>query len=300
MLTRPHSCVKIAHQTARPAWAPAITVSTVPKAALSSIFTRGECHQTCVSCSGPNPDQCTQCERGLVLDPNSLLCGVTGDSDCPPRTFLHDDQFTCMGCHRHCYSCEGLASDECLMCAVPRYLHSEFPMKFFISNYLSFLQRVCVCCLPDRTCVSECPAGTYTSGLEADGTQLGFCLPCDHMCDTCTGSSPRDCLTCSPKYLRLLHLCVRHCPTGYDAECQLIGTISLTLYGATCEPCDSSCKHCSGPRSDHCLTCHQDFGLHAVESRCARCCQVGGNRTDCCICDSRSGAVYNTSCHKPG
>uniref|UniRef100_A0A8D3B021 Growth factor receptor domain-containing protein n=1 Tax=Scophthalmus maximus TaxID=52904 RepID=A0A8D3B021_SCOMX len=84
-----------------------------------------ECHQTCMSCSGPDANQCTQCEKGLVLDPNTLLCGVTGDTDCPPGTYLHDDQFTCMGCHGHCYSCEGPGDDECLTCVVPKYLHSK-------------------------------------------------------------------------------------------------------------------------------------------------------------------------------
>lgn len=90
---------------------------------LSGYFS--ECHQTCMSCSGPDPNQCTQCEKGLVLDPNTLLCGVTGDTACPPRTYLHDDQFTCMGCHQHCYSCEGPGHNECQTCAIPRYLHSE-------------------------------------------------------------------------------------------------------------------------------------------------------------------------------
>lgn len=87
-----------------------------------------ECRETCSSCSGPEANQCTQCEKGLVLDPNTLLCGVTGDTDCPPRTYLHDDQFTCMGCHRHCYSCEGPGKDTCLTCAIPAFLYSEqFP-----------------------------------------------------------------------------------------------------------------------------------------------------------------------------
>uniref|UniRef100_A0A4W6DD95 Growth factor receptor domain-containing protein n=1 Tax=Lates calcarifer TaxID=8187 RepID=A0A4W6DD95_LATCA len=90
-----------------------------------------ECHQTCMSCSGPDANQCTQCEKGLVLDPNTLLCGVTGDTDCPPGTYLHDDQFTCMGCHRHCYSCEGPGNDECQTCAVPKYLHSEHILPVF-------------------------------------------------------------------------------------------------------------------------------------------------------------------------
>uniref|UniRef100_A0A3Q1EMI9 Growth factor receptor domain-containing protein n=1 Tax=Acanthochromis polyacanthus TaxID=80966 RepID=A0A3Q1EMI9_9TELE len=150
-----------------------------------------ECHQTCMSCNGPDVKQCTQCQKGLVLDPNTLMCGVTGDTACPPRTYLHDDQFTCIGCHRMCYSCEGPGHDECQTCAVPKYLHSD-----------------------------ECPAGTYATRQEADGKELGFCFPCDHVCSTCTGASNRDCLTCSPGYLRLLQLCVTHCPTGYKAPSQ--------------------------------------------------------------------------------
>ncbi|XP_070687333.1 proprotein convertase subtilisin/kexin type 5 [Pempheris klunzingeri] len=319
-----------------------------------------ECHQTCMSCSGPDANQCTQCERGLVLDPNTLLCGVTGDTDCPPRTYLHDDQFTCMGCHRHCYSCEGPGSDECQTCAVPKYLQNS-------------------------TCVSDCPAGTYSTRQEADGTELGFCLPCDHACSTCSGALPRDCLTCSPGFLRLLHLCITHCPTGYyregsqcekcDQSCELCtgpGPEScraclpplLELQGTklcvercphrfylladvckqchtscqtctdaspqgcvtcdwgstlkdnvcyprceegryfseeeTCEPCDSSCRHCTGPRPEQCLTCHRDSALHAVENRCARCCQAGGNDTDCCVCDSRSALCVEVPQPKAG
>lgn len=56
-----------------------------------------------------------------------------------------------------------------------------------------------------------------------------------------------------------------------------------------CEPCDSSCRHCTGPRPDQCLTCHDDSALHAMENRCASCCQAGRNDTDCCVCDRRSG-----------
>lgn len=90
-----------------------------------------------MSCSGPEPNQCTRCEKGLVLDPNTLLCGVTGDTDCPSGTYLHDDQFTCMGCHRHCYTCEGPGNDECQTCATPRYLHSELSLLMFNSKQRS-------------------------------------------------------------------------------------------------------------------------------------------------------------------
>lgn len=88
---------------------------------------------------------------------------------------------------------------------MPRYVHE-------LSHFSS------VCHFPDSTCVSECPAGTYNTRQGADGTELGFCLLCDHACATCTGASPRDCLTCSPGHLRLLQLCVTHCPKGYKGK----------------------------------------------------------------------------------
>ncbi|XP_062317550.1 proprotein convertase subtilisin/kexin type 5 isoform X1 [Osmerus eperlanus] len=320
-----------------------------------------ECHQTCAKCSGSEANQCTQCEKGLVLDPNTLLCGVTGDTDCPPRTFLHDDQFTCKACHRCCQSCGGPGHNECQTCAVPKYLQNS-------------------------TCVSECPAGTYSSRQQADGAELGFCSPCDHVCASCSGASPKDCLTCASGYFNLLHLCVSNCPTGYyskssncekcDPSCELCSGSGpescriclpplLELQGTrlcvercphrfypllhvcrqchtscrtctdstpqgcltcdrgstlqnnvcyphceegryfseneTCEPCDSSCRHCTGPRPNQCLSCYADSALHAVENRCAPCCQSDGeNSTDCCVCDLRSALCVEASEPRPG
>ncbi|XP_062847903.1 proprotein convertase subtilisin/kexin type 5 [Trichomycterus rosablanca] len=178
-----------------------------------------ECHQTCASCVGPEPFQCSQCVKGLALDPNTMMCGVTGSSDCPPRTFLHANQFTCQACHRNCQSCEGPGPADCQTCALPRYLHNS-------------------------SCVTKCPAGTYSAHEEADGIELGFCMPCDQVCATCSGSSPKDCLSCSPGYLHLLsHLCVTHCPTGYYNA------------GERCERCYQSCELCSGPGPDSCMVC---------------------------------------------
>ncbi|KAI1904468.1 hypothetical protein AGOR_G00005950 [Albula goreensis] len=303
-----------------------------------------ECDRTCMGCSGPEPTQCSKCKKGLALDPNTMMCGVTGDSQCPSRTFLHQNQFTCQSCHRHCESCDGPGPSACLTCVTPRYLHNG-------------------------SCVSECPAGFFSSTEQADGTELGICSPCDRVCATCNGASPKDCLTCSSSHLRLYHLCLSHCPTGYYAEgtqcekcdsscelcsgpgpdsclacpphllellgtrlcvehcpqrffqqghtCQQCHTSCKTCtdstpqgcltcdWGSTlqdgicyprceeghyfsederCEACDSSCRHCFGPRQDQCLTCHPDSALHALENRCARCCQEESNGTDCCLC----------------
>ncbi|TKS73469.1 Proprotein convertase subtilisin/kexin type 5 [Collichthys lucidus] len=100
--------------------------------------TCGQCHPTCGSCSGPLADDCETCStfspklyKGVCSKdcPTSTFYKTEamecqGDTDCPLRTYLHSDQFTCMGCHRHCYSCEGPGNDECLTCAIPKYLHS--------------------------------------------------------------------------------------------------------------------------------------------------------------------------------
>ncbi|KAK0148862.1 Proprotein convertase subtilisin/kexin type 5 [Merluccius polli] len=207
-----------------------------------------ECHQTCASCSGPEANQCTQCERGLVLDPNTLLCGVTGDTACPPRTYLHDDQFTCKACHRQCYSCGGPGHDQCQTCAVPKFLYSK--------------HSAALCCCDDCTCWSVCPVGMYSTKQDADGTELKFCLPCDHVCSTCSGASPKDCLTCSTGYLRLLTLCISHCPTGYYRE------------GSSCEKCDRSCEQCTGPGPELCQACSAPLlelqGTKLCVERCPR------------------------------
>lgn len=55
-----------------------------------------------------------------------------------------------------------------------------------------------------------------------------------------------------------------------------------------CEPCDESCKHCSGDGPRSCVTCHPGFALHVVDSQCLPCCQFGEKAKNCCLCDSGS------------
>lgn len=93
------------------------------------------------------------------------------------------------------------------------------------TNELGVERFLRVCYFPDGTCLTECLAGTYNTRQEADGTELGFCSPCDHACSTCTATSPRYCLTCSPGYL--LQLCVMHCTTGYRVD-QALYLLSIT------------------------------------------------------------------------
>ncbi|XP_048828851.1 proprotein convertase subtilisin/kexin type 5 [Brienomyrus brachyistius] len=197
-----------------------------------------DCDQTCMSCSGPEATQCTQCKPGLVLDPNTMRCGITGGSSCPPRTFLHKDGFSCLACHSSCSSCVGPGASQCETCTVPRYLYNG-------------------------SCVSDCPAGSYSAVELFVGVKLGVCSRCDPVCSTCMGSSPKDCLTCTDGYFQLLHLCLTHCPTGYYSE------------AAHCEPCDNSCESCSSSGPDACLSCPPSSLEVLGTGRCAEHCAHG-------------------------
>lgn len=161
------------------------------------------------------------------------------------------------------------------------------------------------CCInfptfEDGTCVEECPGGTFETRQMADGTELGYCLPCDHACSTCNGASPRDCVTCSSAHLRLGGVCVTHCPTGYESV--LLGfdfwsersqtssaptnRLSLLSYyrdASHCERCDPSCELCSGPGRESCRTCLRPFlELQGTKLCVERCPQRFYQKGDLC------------------
>ncbi|XP_075432321.1 proprotein convertase subtilisin/kexin type 5-like [Ascaphus truei] len=177
-----------------------------------------ECHRTCAKCSGSEATDCIQCQNRLTLDSESGKCGVEGNANCPLKTYLHGDLFTCRSCDHTCESCDGPSPGNCLTCPVPYYLYKN-------------------------TCVKECPQGTYNTSEEADGIKLGFCSNCHQVCVTCNGGSAKDCNVCAAGYYKLMHLCILHCPPGYYKG------------NNRCEKCDSHCQLCHGPGVDACLEC---------------------------------------------
>ncbi|XP_053319728.1 proprotein convertase subtilisin/kexin type 5-like [Spea bombifrons] len=180
-----------------------------------------ECHRTCATCSGPQPTDCIQCQDRLTLNPETGMCRVEGDADCPAKTFLENDLFTCSSCDHTCQSCDGPSPRNCLTCTVPYYLYKN-------------------------TCVVQCPKGTYNTSEDADGLQLGFCAACHQICSTCNRGSAKHCDVCAAGYYKLLHLCILHCPPGYYK------------WNNQCEKCHSGCQLCGGPGLDGCLECPSD------------------------------------------
>uniref|UniRef100_A0A1A8IX25 Uncharacterized protein n=1 Tax=Nothobranchius kuhntae TaxID=321403 RepID=A0A1A8IX25_NOTKU len=163
-----------------------------------------ECHQTCKSCIGPDPNQCSQCEKGLVLDPNTLLCGVTG---------YYKKGSHCEKCDESCELCTGPGPESCRRCPLPlleldgtKLCVERCPHRFYQFNEICKQCHVscqtctdsspqsCETCdrgstLKDKVCYPRCEEGRYFSEEE-------ICESCDSSCRHCTGPRPDQCLLC--------------------------------------------------------------------------------------------------------
>ncbi|XP_020556399.1 proprotein convertase subtilisin/kexin type 6 isoform X4 [Oryzias latipes] len=190
-------------------------------------------------------------------------------------------------CHRECgdRGCDGPAAEHCLSC-------SHFS--------LASLKR-------GRTCVLQCPRGTYKNETSR------LCRRCFRGCETCDGQSARDCLSCRRGlYLNLLtSSCLDTCPPGTfpdesqrrcvecHASCMecvqhpdvctachhgysLAGMACVPECGGgtffhveelRCRSCHSSCRTCSGPGAEQCLRCAE--GYLQQEWGCVQVCSPG-------------------------
>ncbi|KAG2471209.1 PCSK5 convertase, partial [Polypterus senegalus] len=160
-----------------------------------------ECDQTCSKCTGPDPTDCTKCKKGLALDPNSMMCGVIGDSECPPKMFLHEKLFSCIACHDLCESCHGQESYDCDTCLLPSYFYNSTPQGCLTCDWGSTLL--------DGVCYPRCAEQRYLSKKE-------ICELCDDSCRHCFGPSPNQCLTCKADFA--LHPTQRRCITCCNTE----------------------------------------------------------------------------------
>ncbi|XP_052791092.1 extracellular matrix organizing protein FRAS1-like isoform X2 [Mya arenaria] len=88
----------------------------------------------------------------------------------------------------------------------------------------------------DGRCLHTCRMGFYPS-------PHGTCLPCDETCYTCIEGSQFHCEMCQPGLMWKHGECVTQCGLGYY------------LQNGKCLECAPSCKSCSGPGSDQCVSC---------------------------------------------
>jgi len=198
-----------------------------------------ECDSSCLECSGPNPDQCTECPGDAVLQN-----GFCVTPNCIAFDYQYDELSSPLGAHRCNDDCECDGSRRCSpdkYCAECVDLVYEYPAIYAFSD--------CPAC--DKSCVScDGPTDTDCTSCEAGEilTKDGTCVPCDSSCATCQDETSTGCVTCPP---------------GNDLQAD-----------GSCTPhydCDITCLTCDGPNADQCLSCNTTT-RELVQGKCVLTC----------------------------
>ena len=220
-------------------------------------------HGTCATCTGPAATECLSCASSLFFDSTTNMCV----SICPPGWWGESASHTCKSCYQapsptdfvqSCYTCVGPAETDCSGCSSGSFLYSV-----------------------TRSCLLSCPSVGYWADPISN-----TCSPCyeytsaapnDNTCVSCSGSGPNNCTACnSTTFLdQTTNTCTINCPAGY--------------YGDTttniCKPCYEaanpftdvmkSCRTCSGPNPNNCLSCDSPYFYHTIDNTCLGACPNG-------------------------
>ena len=188
----------------------------------------------------------TKTSAGAIIDQIATDIRFNADCDIPCKTCSITDRSSCLSCFTDTSS-------------LLQYLYSS-------------------------TCVSTCPAGTFT--------QVTTCIACDIGCTACSGSAT-NCLACasSPiQYYSYGTSCLSSCPAKYYKD-------SSTY---TCKSCSAACDTCSDYST--CTSCPSSTRLYS--GTCVSPCPTGitiDTGTTCQVCSSEcatcsSTTTYCTSC----
>ena len=102
-----------------------------------------QCHETCLTCLGPEPDQCLSCRSPRLFQEN--LCV----GSCEDGKFLQGE--VCSLCHSSCATCVGETDADCQTCVIGNYLDHHYCIPSCRKNSYA----------DDGKCLA-CPAGCMT------------------------------------------------------------------------------------------------------------------------------------------
>nr|CAD7578280.1 unnamed protein product [Timema californicum] len=300
------------------------------------------CHESCGTCTGAGGGNCItcapahlhvtdlavclqQCPEGyihvaprvipparLVVVPPAFIAShaITATSlstVCPQGYYEHRKRKECLECPPGCSTCN---STYCITCEEGWKLDKN---------------GGCVLCGS-----SHCDLGEYW--------EAGHCRPCHSTCETCTGPTEYNCISCESPLLLHGTQCLTTCLTGLYLDqdtcmpclhtCQSCTsrvnctqcTPGLHLQGGECRAacargyysdhgvcakCYMSCRTCSGPDKSHCVSCPDEWQLAGGE--CSPVCPGGFflSRFGCQRCHpycqtcAGEGRLNCTSCTAP-
>ena len=269
-------------------------VRRISSSTSSSLFT---CYPTCLTCTGPNIEQCSTCSSNLL--------SINKTCACADGFYYAGGLVSCQVCNSHCRTCNGGTDSNCLTCVngYQLYQGSCYPScisgQYFNTSTLSCKPcnsrcqtcsgpsaDECTSCLGSNpmngTC--KCPTGYYV-------VDSGGCLSCSTTCKECAGPSATQCTTCKPGMIFQKGQCI--CPTG---NLQNINPLS-------CASCSEACLGCSGSGSNVCTSCKNNLVLtSSLQCVCPSSTYYHSQTYSCLACSSLceecldSGANQCTSC----
>ncbi|KRW99700.1 Insulin-like growth factor binding protein, N-terminal [Pseudocohnilembus persalinus] len=171
-----------------------------------------ECHNDCLTCYGPDADNCNSCDPSRTL----YLQVSTCQGNCDAGYYLDTSTGICRQCNTGCATCVNKANN-CLSCT-----------GFYI--------------LYNNKCNHNyCPAGYVIDYAN------NICEQCDSTCETCTGTTSSDCSSC--EYQQRYYYsgqCLTDCPVGYYKNTYSSTCIHCASECATCADDDGSlCYSCT-------------------------------------------------------
>nr|XP_005987835.1 PREDICTED: proprotein convertase subtilisin/kexin type 5-like [Latimeria chalumnae] len=222
------------------------------------------CHMTCATCSGTSNNDCETCSP----DTPKLYKGQCLE-ECLSGTFYESKPEECQECDRTCAKCSGPLPTDCIMCKEELALDPVTKRCGVKGD-------------------AKCPPKTFLHSNHFT------CEACYDGCESCTGSSQNDCLTCrSPYYLYRIHriskrnflkfsimkhrrgkfnynnTCMKECPPGTYHFREEADGVELGF----CSNCDQVCSTCTGGSPQDCITCTS--GYYKIQHYCILHCPVG-------------------------
>ena len=244
------------------------------------------CSSTCLTCSGPNTNQCISCPS------NSPLNGVCTVS-CVNSTW---NGSTCI-----CWAGYNLINGACQQCDVNSVYSASAATCICNNGYFGTWNQCSLCA---SSCVTCSGPGTNQCTSCSTGNPVNGVCPTTCVNATWNGSA----CVCWSGYNLINGVC-QVCDVNSAYSTSAATCICNTGYYGTwnlCSPCDSSCLTCSGPSSNQCNSCKPNAtwngstcicwsGFNFINGACQQCDvnSVYSASAATCICNNGYYGTWN-------
>eukprot|EP01017_Pseudomicrothorax_dubius_P006222 TRINITY_DN1173_c0_g1_i10.p1 TRINITY_DN1173_c0_g1~~TRINITY_DN1173_c0_g1_i10.p1 ORF type:complete len:751 (-),score=71.85 TRINITY_DN1173_c0_g1_i10:72-2324(-) len=262
--------------------------------------TKSNCDSTCKTCSGPAKNQCTSCKHTNAklingecnschpvcatcdeynefkcksCGQNQDLVDQNGGKTCKCKNGFYSEKASPLNCQAYtcdksCKECKGPKNDQCTSCPQDYELINGKCEKIIChpncKTCSGSKDNQCTSCVDGAT-LKDTQNGKTCTCLETfkvASTSPLKCekIPCHHSCDTCTGAGDDECASCRDGANLISE------GSGKRCKCKE-GFYVKVDKPLTCEKfteCHGSCKTCSGPNNNHCLTCPENSVLYEL------------------------------------